>query len=701
MSLVAGPAAAQTVRLSVEVTGEGRPIAAARVSASGQVAEADGLGRASLTLEPGVVIVRVAAIGWVADSLSLRLTADTTVAIALLRAPTELEEVVASVTRSARRVEDEAIRVEVLDLEEIEEKVLMTPGDIVMMLNETGGVRVQTSNPSLGGAGIRIRGLDGRYTLVLADGLPLFGERIGAFGPLQIPPLDLGRVELVKGVASALAGGAALGGVVNLVSRRPESGSSALLNLTSLGGTDAASYLGASLGSRWGGSLLAGLHTQPRRDRNDDGWADVPGYERVVVRPRLFYEDGAGGSLLATLGATVETRRGGTLDGEVAPDGLPFPERLATTSIDVGLIGGAPLGPLTRLSLRASAATRAHRHRFGPVSEPDRHLTGFGEAVLSRSVGAFDLVGGAALGFERYRSERYPALDYRRVTPAVFGQLEHGDDRGAVSASLRVDAPEGFGVELSPRVSALVKPTDGWSIRATAGLGFTVPTPLVDETERTGLSRLEPLGDLETERALSGAIDLHGELGALELNASAFATRVSRPAQFVAAETPGRFRIVNAELPTRSVGADLSLAWRREGLAVIGSYAFVAASEADPDGDGRRRSPLTPRHTAGMVAVREGGWGRIGLELYFTGPQSLEAIDGGGRSPSFLIVGLLAERRLGGISVFVNGEDLTDVRQTRTAPLLRPSRAPDGSWTVDAWGPLDGRVLNVGIRRNW
>ena len=51
-----------------------------------------------------------------------------------------------------------------------------------------------------------------------------------------------------------------------------------------------------------------------------------------------------------------------------------------------------------------------------------------------------------------------------------------------------------------------------------------------------------------------------------------------------------------------------------------------------------------------------------------------------------------------GVEVFINGENLTNVQQTDWDPLLRPSRGVDGRWTVDAWAPLDGRVINGGVR---
>jgi iron complex outermembrane receptor protein len=63
-----------------------------------------------------------------------------------------------------------------------------------------------------------------------------------------------------------------------------------------------------------------------------------------------------------------------------------------------------------------------------------------------------------------------------------------------------------------------------------------------------------------------------------------------------------------------------------------------------------------------------------------------------------VLLGALVERKVGRVSLFLNSENLLDVRQTGDDPLVLPARRADGRWTVDAWAPLDGRVINGGIR---
>ena len=246
LAIAAAPLAlhAQDVRgtVRVSVRAESTPVEGAVVRSGPVAAQTDPRGEAELQLAPGAQRLIVSRLGFLPETLAVEVRAGavTAVTVALEEQAAAVEPVVVAATRSERRIEDVPLRVEVLGREEIEEKMLMTPGDISMMLNETGGLRVQTTSPSLGGANVRVQGLRGRYTLVLSDGLPLFGGQAGTLGLLQIPPMDLAQVEVIKGVASALYGSAALGGVVNLVTRRPrdEPERELLANQTTRDGTD-------------------------------------------------------------------------------------------------------------------------------------------------------------------------------------------------------------------------------------------------------------------------------------------------------------------------------------------------------------------------------------------------------------------------------------------------------------------------------
>src|SRR5262249_62062198 len=242
-------------------------------------------------------------------------------------------------------------------------------------------------SPSLGAASIRIQGMRGRYTRFLSDGLPLFGEQV-SLGLMQIPPLDLGRVEVIKGVASSLYGAGAMSGVVNLVSKRPgdKAERQVLFNASTRGAADAGFWYAAPLSQQWGFTLLGSANGQTRADVNDDGWSDVPKYERLVVRPRVFWDNHAGRSFFATVGGTWEDRTGGTIPGKSLPAGGSYVEALDTRRAD----GGAAFQALTARGLvwsaRTSWTTQRQNHRFGDAIERDDHDTGFVELTVRRAI---------------------------------------------------------------------------------------------------------------------------------------------------------------------------------------------------------------------------------------------------------------------------------------------------------------------------
>ncbi len=697
---VGSAASARQDVVRVEVRADDEPVEGALVSVGPITATTDGAGRASLRLPPGAHTVVVTKDGFVDVSTTLTVAAgqDAALVVTLSEVPTvEDEVIVVATTRTGRRLEDQPTRVEVLGREEIEEKMLMTPGDIVMMLNEMGGLRVQATSPSIGAASVRVQGMQGRYTRFLSDGLPLFGQQVGGLGLLQIPPMDLGQVEVIKGTASALYGAGAMGGVVNLLSRRPgpEPVREFLLNRSTLGATDGVMFLSSPLGGGWSASLLGGGHGQTRQDVDDDGWADVANYARGILRPRLFWDDGTGRSAFLTAGVTLENREGGTMDGAAVPGTTEgYREALDTRRVDVGATAQTLWKGRYVVTARGALAWQRHTHVFGATRERDAHDTTFAELAVRGASGRHTWVAGAAYERDHYTPRDVPRFAYTYDVPGLF--LQDDVDLApwlSVSASGRVDRHSRYGTFVSPRLAALVRAA-GWTSRLAVGQGFFAATPLTEETEAAGLTRLTIARPLRAERGRSASLDLTRAVGPGTWTLTAFASRVADP---IAVERDGRYVLFNRDEASTNVGIEALATVRGGPFVATSTYTYVQSRETG-DG-GTRDAELTPRHSAGLVGMWEPeGVGRVGIEVYYTGRQRLEVNPYRERSAPYVIVGLLAERRVGAVRVFLNAENLTDVRQTRYDRLLRTRPGADGRWTVDAWAPLDGRVLNGGVR---
>jgi len=706
LALCAGVQAAYaqpTGTLTVTVRSKDGPVAQAAVSAGGMTRQTGADGTVTLQLPPGRVDVVVTKSDFDPGAAQVEVRAGAEARVEVDLAPeSELEEnVVVTATRTEQRIEDIPLRVEVVPNEEVQEKIAMAPGDVSMLLAETNGLRVQTTSPALGGASLRIQGLSGRYSQILSDGLPLYGAQSGSVGILQIPPMDLGQVEVIKGVASALYGMSAIGGVVNLVSRRPKVAErELLLNQTTHRGTDGALWLAQPLREHWNLSVLAGVHGQQRSDLDRDGWTDLPMFRRTQVRPRVAWDNGAGRSVFATFGAVDENRRGGTMPGAVTPDGRPHPENLLTRQFDGGVVGRFLLNGSRVASVRASRVSQRHDHVFGGVPERERSATSFGEASVTGTMGAHTWVAGGALQRERFRALDVPRFDYTYTIPGVFGQDDLVLTRWlTASASARVDRHSAFGTFFSPRLSVLLRPAPPWTARVSGGRGHFAPSPFTEETDATGLLVLAPMTGVLPEDATSISSDVTWRKAPLEITTTVFHSNIAGAQVYRKLDAgPYAARIVNAETPSRTTGAEFIARYHEDNVDVILTHMYLRSTEVGEDGSGRRDVPLNPRQTATFDLLWKSPAGNIGFEVFYTGRQELEDDPYRSHGRPYTIVGLLYTRKVGRALLYVNMEDLADVRQTKYDPLIRRRPLRDGRWATDAWAPLDGRSVNAGIR---
>ena len=179
---------------------------------------------------------------------------------------------------------------------------------------ESPSVQAQQTSATNGNVSIRLQGLDGKYTQILKDGFPLYGGFAQGLSIMQIPPLDLKQIEIVKGSASSLYGSDAIAGIINLVSKTPSEKRefNILLNQTSLYGNNADLYYSKKW-KKFGLSFFSSNNFQSAVDVNGDGFSDVAYTRSYNVSPTLFYQIDTFTTIRFALNGLWENRKGGDM----------------------------------------------------------------------------------------------------------------------------------------------------------------------------------------------------------------------------------------------------------------------------------------------------------------------------------------------------------------------------------------------------
>ena len=227
-----------------------------------------------------------------------------------------------------------------------------------------------------------------------------------------------------------------------------------------------------------------------------------------------------------------------------------------------------------------------------------------------------------------------------------------------------------------------------------AGTGYFASTPLTEETEAAGLTRLSMPRPLEAETGKSYSIDVTRVVGLVSLTGDA--VRIVGRVIAIEVERESRYEIYNADRPATNIGVELLATMRKAPFALTGTYAFVRSREQDGE-PACSKSPLTPKHSLGLVGMWETRRRRARRHRVLLHRRAAARSE----SVSIAFESVFDSRTAGRaqvrpLKVFLNAENLTNVRQTKFDPLVLPAQAIDGRWTVDAWAPLDGRTFNAG-----
>lgn len=205
----------------------------------------------------------------------------------------DLAAIVVTATRQASRANEQLSDVTVIGREEIDQA---PQNDIASLLAAQAGVQ-QTANGSLGGASqIMLRGANGSHTLVLIDGQRVGSATLGSFSWSRLPLAQIERIEILRGPASSLYGSDAIGGVVQIFTRRGD-GAPRLVAETGAGSHGTSNANGSITGSTGGLHYSLGASTL-RTDGFNSVWnpasfsynPDADGFSLESANTTLSYD---------------------------------------------------------------------------------------------------------------------------------------------------------------------------------------------------------------------------------------------------------------------------------------------------------------------------------------------------------------------------------------------------------------------------
>lgn len=613
--------------------------------------------------------------------------------------------VVVASTRNNDRIEHATTKVEVLGPEEMHEESMVKPGNIASILGDISGVQIQQSSAASGNVNVRIQGLDGRYTQMLRDGMPLYDGFSGGFGILSIPPLDLKQLELIKGAASTLYGGGAIGGLLNFISKRPERtpDASFVLNQSTLKETNINGYF-SQRGKRVGVTLFAGQTWQKEVDVDGDGLSDVPRLSSTLIHPTFFYYPSEKSMVSLGWSGSFDKRTGGDMQaiGNRNDPAHPYYEENKLQRHTLTLIAEH------KFSGNITGTLKANWSRFGrDITTNTYRFTGnqqnfYGEASVLTRISRHNLIAGLNLTGDRFRSDDATPIPAGNLSNTTIGGFLQDTwqvlARTRLEGGLRVDHHDKYGTFVLPRLALFHRFDDHWGLRGGFGMGYKTPNPFTPQIKDYDLYAIRALpANIAAERSYGFNIEGNyrkqwDEEHTFFLNHAFFLTRIQDPVVGTE-QADGTLAFANQDAPIVTKGFDTYVQMQLADWELYLGYTYTEAERKYLAQN--QFMPLTPRNRAAATLVYEipDKW-RFGIEASYNGRQYR---DGDSKTPDYFFVAAMVERKLGKkISIVLNGENLLDERQSNyeriytgdiTAPVYKP-----------LWAPIDGRVINLALR---
>lgn len=607
-----------------------------------------------------------------------------------------MDEVVVTGTLRAVQRSASPVPVEVYSPQFFKKNPTPTLFDALQLVN---GVRPQLNCNVCNTGDIHINGMEGPYTMVLIDGMPIVSSLSTVYGLQGIPSSLIEKVEVVKGPASSLYGSEAIGGLINVITRNPRKAPVFAADISTTSWLEHNVDLGLrySLGKKV--NALAGMNYfnyTHRFDKNGDNFTDITLQNRLSVFNKLSWNRQKDRQAALAFRLVGEDRWGGEMQWtrQFRGGDSVYGEQISTNRLE--LLGNYQLPTTEKLMLSYSYNYHRQRSAYGNALYNADQSVGFAQITWDKPwSGKHNLLAGAAIRYTYYDDNTPATLDEdgkdnrpdKVAIPGIFLQQESViRDRHNLLLGARLDHDPRHGFIFTPRIALKLAVSGNDQLRLNAGSGFRVVNLFTeDHAALTGAREVVLVGALEPERSYNLNLNYSRKFawtgGVLHLDAAAWYTYFTN--RIVPDYTTDPNKIIYQNLDGNSISRGISIQAdasfvNRLKVTLGGNLQDVTINSKDDQGNRvSERQLLTESWSATWTVSYS--FGKSGWGLDYTGnvygPMLLPLLSDldprDDRSPVWSLQNIQVNRKFGnGMEWYGGVKNLFDFTPDRGNPFL-------------------------------
>lgn len=468
-------------------------------------------------------------------------------------------------------------------------------------LQNVNGLRPQNNCNVCNTGDIRINGLDGPYTMVTIDGMPIVSALGTVYGLSGIPNSMIEKIEVVKGAASTLYGSEAVGGLINIITKKPQNTSLFSADVFSTSWLEHNIDLGYKLKIGKKADALIGVnyfnYNNPI-DNNNDNFTDVALQNRISVFSKWDFNRKSEKEFSLVSRYLYEDRWGGEMQWNSGFRGGEdvYGESIYTSRYE--LLGKYQLPVSEKMYLQFSWISHNQNSVYGNSTFLANQKIAFGQYLWDKNLKNHSLLFGSAFRYQYYNDNTPATTNSNNATIySLFLQddIQFSNKTGTL-IGLRYDYNSAHGVIFTPRVAFKFKPTPNDILRLNFGTGFRVVNLFTEDHQSlSGAREVVLIENLEPETSYN--INLNylkkfqlNNLGVLNLEMASWYTYFTNKIFANYDLNPNQVIYDNLNGYSKIFGLSTNVDW----ITPFGLKATLGASYFDPvtEQDGKRFKPL-------------------------------------------------------------------------------------------------------------